>query len=129
MSAYEEAAERLVRDAWKTPPSIQVRSEDLTQAVLLDLAPDAIDALADGVAESRDGGLPMAGAHWDTLTEERQHELQRAVNASYLQRVIAVVQKLARADSYYAAHVEPDPATVALMAATHPSWPEAEHGE
>lgn len=129
MNARERAAESLVRAAWKTPPSIRVRSEELTQALLLDLAPEAIDALADGVADSPDGGLPMAHAHWDLLSEQRQEELRRAVNASYLERVIAVVQKLAGAEALYATDVEPHPDTVALMAATHPSWQEAKHGD
>ncbi len=90
----------------------------LRQAALRDMAPNADDALLDGVDESPDGGAAMAEAHLSELPlEVRQELLERAALETGARLHAAATALLTARDS---AHVPVDvtPEMVAVAAIT-----------
>jgi hypothetical protein len=88
------------------------------QAALNDMAPNADDALVDGIEESPDGGAAMAEAHLLSLSDdEREDLLERAGNETG-RRLHAAASVLLAAVDAGRLRVDVTPEMVAVAAIT-----------
>ena len=90
----------------------------LRQIALGDMAPNADDALLEGIEESPDGGAAMAEAHLLGLTEDEREELLERAGTEAGRRLHAAAFALLAAVGAARLPVEVTPEMVAVAAIT-----------
>jgi hypothetical protein len=102
----------------------------LRNVALRDMAPNADDAVIEGIEESPDGGAAMAEAHLGGLPDHEREELLERASGEAGRRLHAAARSLLEAVAAARLPVEVTPEMVAVAAITElgdsvPGWREA----
>ena len=108
----------LMRRVLESAASEAFEQFTVRQIALRDIAPNAGDAVLEGVEESPDGGAAMAEAHLLALPEHEREELLERASREAVRRLHAAASALLAAVSAARLAVDVTPEMVAIAAIT-----------